>query len=682
MLSTIEDGRISVSPYNTAWIALIKNIDGRDLPQFPSSLTWIVHHQLPDGSWGDQHYFNVYDRLVNTIACVIALRSWNVHADKIDRGISYVKQNVWRIEDANEAHMTCGFEVIFPSLLRRAEEMGINDIPYDVPILKKIYGIRDQKMKTIPRELMHQTTTTILYSLEAFEFEDLDWKRLLKLQSADGSFFTSPSATAFAFMQTQDPNCLKFITSIVQKFKGGAPHTYPVDFFARLWAVDRLQRLGISRFFEPEIEDCLSYVYRFWNEKGIFSARDINFSDVDDTSMAFRLLRLQGYDVNPNVLSNFKEGNGFYCHSRELTDSTTPMYALYRASQIRFRGEEILEQAYNFSYSFLRKWLANDQSLDKWIISKDLPNEIKVGVEMPWYATLPRVETAYYLQHYGGSNDVWIAKTLYRMPDISNDEYLDLARLDFKRSQAQHQIDWSYMQGWYENLNGEEFGISRKDLLVAYFLAAATIFEPERAKERIVWAKCQLISRMIRTLFNSMEEKEFGHQLKSEHRFNIMLEAIHELSEGFDEGISRQLKAVWDMWLTKFNKGDEKSWEDAELFVTTLNICSAQFSHNDDVLILQEYITLSNLINKICHHLSQIPNKKVVDMSTRNNNINEIEEDLQTLTKLVLDEESDVVNKNIKHTFLLVTKTFYYTAYFDAETIDLHIFKVLFEPIV
>lgn len=68
----------------------------------------------------------------------------------------------------------------------------------------------------------------------------------------------------------------------------------------------------------------------------------------------------------------------------------------------------------------------------------------------------------------------------------------------------------------------------------------------------------------------------------------------------------------WDMWVMKFNKGDEEnSWEDAEPFVTTLNICSAQFSHNDDVLILQEYITLSKLINKICHHLSQIPNKKV-----------------------------------------------------------------------
>lgn len=80
-----------MSPYSTSWIALIKNIDGRDIPQFPSSLDWIVQHQLPDGSWGDAHFFCVYDRLVNTLACVIALHTWNVHADKIKKGIHLFK---------------------------------------------------------------------------------------------------------------------------------------------------------------------------------------------------------------------------------------------------------------------------------------------------------------------------------------------------------------------------------------------------------------------------------------------------------------------------------------------------------------------------------------------------------------------------------------------------------------
>ena len=65
---------------------------------------------------------------------------------------------------------------------------------------------------------------------------------------------------------------------------------------------------------------------------------------------------------------------------------------------------------------------------------------------MPWLATLPRVEAKYYIQYYAGSGDAWIGKTLYRMPEISNDTYHDLAKTDFKRCQAQHQFEWIYMQ--------------------------------------------------------------------------------------------------------------------------------------------------------------------------------------------------------------------------------------------
>lgn len=90
LLKTTGDGRISVSPYDTAWVALIKDLQGRDAPEFPSSLEWIIQNQLADGSWGDAEFFCVYDRLVNTIACVVALRSWNVHAQKVERGKTYI----------------------------------------------------------------------------------------------------------------------------------------------------------------------------------------------------------------------------------------------------------------------------------------------------------------------------------------------------------------------------------------------------------------------------------------------------------------------------------------------------------------------------------------------------------------------------------------------------------------
>lgn len=41
------------------------------------------------------------------------------------------------------------------------------------------------------------------------------------------------------------------------------PNVYPVDLFEHVWVVDRLQRLGISRYFEPQIKECINYVDRY-----------------------------------------------------------------------------------------------------------------------------------------------------------------------------------------------------------------------------------------------------------------------------------------------------------------------------------------------------------------------------------------------------------------------------------
>lgn len=59
LLGSMNDGRITVSPYDTAWVALIKDLKGHDAPQFPSSIEWISNNQLSDGSWGDEIFLGV-----------------------------------------------------------------------------------------------------------------------------------------------------------------------------------------------------------------------------------------------------------------------------------------------------------------------------------------------------------------------------------------------------------------------------------------------------------------------------------------------------------------------------------------------------------------------------------------------------------------------------------------------
>lgn len=85
-LRSIGEGEISISAYDTAMVALLKNPDGGDAPQFPSTIDWIIQNQLPDGSWGDEAFFMIRDRIISTLACIVALKSWNIHADRCERG--------------------------------------------------------------------------------------------------------------------------------------------------------------------------------------------------------------------------------------------------------------------------------------------------------------------------------------------------------------------------------------------------------------------------------------------------------------------------------------------------------------------------------------------------------------------------------------------------------------------
>ena len=86
MFQSMDLGEISVSAYDTAWVGLVPSLDDPTSPQFPKSLDWIIKNQFPDGSWGNEDLFLAYDRVCSTLACVVALKTWNIGHDKVQRG--------------------------------------------------------------------------------------------------------------------------------------------------------------------------------------------------------------------------------------------------------------------------------------------------------------------------------------------------------------------------------------------------------------------------------------------------------------------------------------------------------------------------------------------------------------------------------------------------------------------
>ncbi|CAO1942098.1 unnamed protein product [Urochloa humidicola] len=711
-LRSMGDGEISISPYDTAWVALVKKVDSEGhCPQFPSCIDWIARNQLPDGSWGDA-FFLVQDRIINTLACIIALKSWNVHHGRCKKGLSFIRKNMWRLPEDDKNWTLAGFETIFPTLLEMAKDLGL-DMPCDERTLREICAKRDLKLSKIPKDVLHSVPTALLLSIEGML--GLDWKRLLKLQSPDGSFMSSAAPTAYALMQTGDKKCLEFLDNIINKFNGGVPFVHPVELYERLWVVDRLERLGLSSYFRNEIKSCLDYAYRslsrHWSEEGLGFTRDCAVRDIDDTAMGFRLLRLHGYRVSPGVFQRFEKEDGeFVVYPGQSNQSVSAMHNLYRAAdQAAFPGDGdgVLGRARRYSRAFLRERRAAGELNDKWIISSGLPGEVAYGLDFPWKASLPRVETRMYLEQYGGSDNVWIGKVLHRMPLFNNDLFLKLARADFSKFQRLCQLEWHGLRRWCEKNNLEMHGVTPQNALRAYFLAAANIFEPDREAERMGWARTAVIAQAISSCFlmssnayttdNTREglisvlNGDGCHTLArrgvKESTENGLLYALHELIDllALDNDASNSLREAWKAWLIELttNDGHEPcEGNTALLLVRTVEICSGRHCLTNQNLKLSEYSQLEQLTSSICSKLgSRILSQNGTTTENAENLERQVDREMQNLAQRVF-QSCNATSRVTKQTFLHVARSYCYVAHSSPETINSHIYKVIFQDVV
>nr|APP91795.1 diterpene synthase-like protein [Marchantia polymorpha] len=609
MFRSLSDGEISISPYDTAWVALVPALDGSEGPQFPKCLQWIADNQSSGGSWGDADFFQFYDRIINTLACIIALKTWDACPDAVEQGVKFIQANLHKLESEVDAHMPIGFEIVFPAMMKNAEALGLA-LPYKPAFVTAIEPERQKELKKIPMDIVHKYPTTLLHSLEGVH-EILDWDKLLKLQSQDGSFLCSPASTACALMYTKDEKCLGYIEDMLNRFGNAVPNVYPVDLFEHMWMVDRIERLGIARYFEREIKDCLDYVYRFWTNYGLSWARSANVKDVDDTAMGFRLLRQHGYDVSADVFKQFRGDNGeFFCFAGQSGQAVTGMFNLYRAAQTRFPGETILEEALHFTRSFLEVKHAQKGCFDKWIITKDLEGEVGYALDLPWNCSLPRIETRAYLDHYG-SDDIWIGKTLYRMPFVNNTTYLALAKADFNLCQSIHQLELQRVLRWNQDCDFSGLTFAKQRTYEWYFSAVTHLPAPELAVARLVWARNCVLTSVIRDFFDDAgccleEKRSFLAATTSwdssaldgaKASTNILFEGFRntvnaQIQEGLfaqDRDLGPYFRATWLRWVESMVK--EAEWK-ASLSVDNVAPSFEEYLRNSEISIALEPVVL------------------------------------------------------------------------------------------
>lgn len=72
--------------------------------------------------------------------------------------------------------------------------------------------------------------------------------------------------------------------------------TEPSQVVKLLELIDAVQRLGVAYHFEDEIEECLEHIYVAYDDTRI------NDTNLHNTSLWFRLLRQQGFNVSSGII--------------------------------------------------------------------------------------------------------------------------------------------------------------------------------------------------------------------------------------------------------------------------------------------------------------------------------------------------------------------------------------------
>ncbi|KAJ7542459.1 hypothetical protein O6H91_10G107700 [Diphasiastrum complanatum] len=603
MLRSLDDGSISVSALDMAWIARVPALKGlRSGPEYPACIQWILENQLADGSWDDQNSYFVYERVCSTLACVIALKTWALGEENVEKGMMFIERHISKMEIEQDCDRTqFPFVIVFPAMLDEARMLGLDICYHDAPMMKLLKLKREDQLKRISLNMILKYPITILHCTQGLRHV-VDWEPLMTLQSENGSLLNSPALTAYALIHTGNSSCYQYLQAILADFGKAAPmpKVYPLNLFERLAIIYELQCLGISRYFQLDIVNTLEHAYRAVS--GLKGDEDGRIADTSSD--------------------------------------------LYKASELLSKSEGYFQGDAGYLQRLFQDEI--DEFHQKPTSKKDETEsmEVHMRVTSRWYATLLRLGTRRFIQDY--EKNSWIGRgSRTKQQYVNNDAMLALAKIDFNLCQSIHQTELDQVMRWSRECQISQLKFPRHKVTVNYFSIAAMMFEPDKAPVRLVWTRCSALATVLDDFFDYAgsicELREF---LKAFRRWEpslggcfskecqILYVALHNTindiaREGFiaqDRDVGIYLRTIWDRWLASClteaewkEGGFDPSIEDymkvatCSIALEPIVLSSMLFlgeKLTEDLLDTQEFSNLMNLVNIIGRLLNDIRSYK------------------------------------------------------------------------
>jgi halimadienyl-diphosphate synthase len=321
LLQEIGPGRMMHTAYDTAWVARLHELDEQ---MGKHALDWLRTHQLADGSWGAKSPMHYHDRLICTLAAMIALARHAETQDhvRIRRARSAVEMLILGLE-TDPSGKTAGFEMLVPTLLTEAQDLNIL-YPNGTHLLSQLSHNRAAKLAALPENTVNRSVTAA-FSAEMAGTDNLHLLDTNNLQEPNGSVGYSPSATAYFALNVhrQDLAALKYLRQVT--VNGTAPNVAPFDVFEPVWTLWNLTLTGdldddTMALYQPHLD----FLQNSWDpQRGVAFTAGYVPNDGDCTSLAYQVLTRFDRPANLEAIFYYEEETHYRCYDFESNPSVS-----------------------------------------------------------------------------------------------------------------------------------------------------------------------------------------------------------------------------------------------------------------------------------------------------------------------------------------------------------------------
>ncbi|TKW32141.1 hypothetical protein SEVIR_2G150200v4 [Setaria viridis] len=272
-----------------------------------------------------------------------------------------------------------------------------------------------------------------------------------------------------------------------------------LDINSQLCLVDTLENMGISSHFSCEINSILDMAYRSLLQN------DGNITmDMETCAMAFRLLRMHGYDISSDVLSHFAEESRFHDSVEAHLNDSKALLELYRASLVRILEDEgTLEKIGAWSGKLLKQQLCSNR------LSRSIsPKEVEYALKTPFYsATLEPLQHKMNIERFN-TKGIQMQKSSY-LACYATEDILALATEDFHAAQSIYQQQLHHIETWAKEFGLDKLKYARVMSWDVFVFMASTVFPPEQYDASIAWIQNSILTVIADDFFDdggSIEE--------------------------------------------------------------------------------------------------------------------------------------------------------------------------------